>query len=70
MLNTVLAKMMSEHAGQRINRRGLKRTNPGTTRSTTILPDAQITQPCDHRGPGHHFPAISPNGGSGATARH
>ena len=23
MLNTVLAKMMSEHAGQRINRRGL-----------------------------------------------
>jgi hypothetical protein len=29
-----------------------------------VLVDAQITQLCDHRGPGRHFPAITPNGGS------
>jgi len=33
-------------------------------RSTAVLVDAQITQLCDHRGPGRHFPAIAPNGGS------
>jgi len=35
------------------------------TRSTTVLAGAQITQLCDHRGPGRHFPAIAPNGGPG-----
>ena len=34
------------------------------TRSTTVLACAQITQLCDGRGPGRHFPAIAPNGGS------
>ena len=29
-----------------------------------MLVDAQITQLCDYRGPGRHFPAIAPNGGS------
>jgi hypothetical protein len=33
------------------------------TRTTTVLAGAQITQLCDHRGPGRHFPAIAPNGG-------
>jgi hypothetical protein len=31
------------------------------TRSTAVLADAQITQLCDHRGPGRHFLAIAPN---------
>src|SRR6266516_3000743 len=35
------------------------------TRSTAVLVDEQITQLCDHRGLGHHFLAIAPNGGSG-----
>ena len=63
MLSMVPAKMMSEHAGQRINRRGLKRTYPGMTRSTAAQVDAQITQLCDHRGLGRNFLAIAPNGG-------
>ena len=33
------------------------------TRSTSVLADAQITQPCDHRGLGRHFLAIAPNSG-------
>src|SRR6266487_4242911 len=33
------------------------------TRTTAVLAGAQITQLCDHRGPGRHFPAIAPNGG-------
>jgi hypothetical protein len=57
---------MSQHTGQRIKQARSKRTYPGMTRSTTVLAGAQITQLCDHRGPGRHFPAIAPNGGSRA----
>jgi hypothetical protein len=66
MLNTVLAKMMSQHVGQRINRRGLNAPIPGMTRSTAVRADAQITQLCDHRRLGRHLLPITPNGGSGA----
>jgi len=29
-----------------------------------VLVDAHITQLCDHRGLGRHYPAIATNGGS------
>jgi len=61
MLNTVLAKMMSKHAGQRKKQAPSKPTYPGMTRSTAVLVDAQIIQLCDHRGLGRHFLAIAPN---------
>jgi hypothetical protein len=39
---------------------------PDIPAGTPVPVDAQITQLCDHRGPGHHFLAIAPNGGSAA----
>jgi hypothetical protein len=61
--------MMSEHAGQRINSRGLNALIPARPGRRPYCRTSQITQLCDHRGPGRQFPAIPPNDGYLAQIR-